>query len=98
VVRFTPRPLYSGRKTPDTHWIGGWLGLRVGLDDLEKKKFLTLPGLGTLTPRLCNAIVCSDVKNEVLKVATVMSTSFWGVMQCSLIECSLSIFTVEESR
>jgi hypothetical protein len=38
----TSRP---GRFTPGTHWIGGWVDLRAGLDDLEKRKFLTLPGL-----------------------------------------------------
>jgi hypothetical protein len=37
--RFTPR----GR-APGTHCIGGWLGPRAGLDDVEKRKFLTLPG------------------------------------------------------
>jgi hypothetical protein len=30
---------------PGTHWIGGWVDLRAGLDDVEKRKFLTLPGL-----------------------------------------------------
>jgi hypothetical protein len=34
-----------GRFTPDTHWIGGWVDPRVGLDDLEKRKFLIPPGL-----------------------------------------------------
>jgi hypothetical protein len=34
--RFTP-----GEIDPGTHWIGG----RVGLDDVEKRKFLTLPGI-----------------------------------------------------
>jgi hypothetical protein len=34
-----------GEKTPGTHWIEGWLGPRTGLDDVEKRKFLTLPGL-----------------------------------------------------
>jgi hypothetical protein len=38
--RFTP-----GERPPGTHWIGGWADLRAGLDDLEKRKFLTLPGL-----------------------------------------------------
>jgi hypothetical protein len=28
-----------------THWIGGWVDPRVGLDNMEKRKFLTLPGL-----------------------------------------------------
>jgi hypothetical protein len=29
--RFTP-----GETAPDTRWIGGWVGPRAGLDDLEK--------------------------------------------------------------
>jgi hypothetical protein len=37
VVNFTPRPFYP--------WIGGWVDLRAGLNDLEKRKFLTLPRL-----------------------------------------------------
>jgi hypothetical protein len=37
---FTP-----GERVPGTHWIGGWVGLRAGLDDVETRKFLTLPGL-----------------------------------------------------
>jgi hypothetical protein len=31
-----------GRFTPGTHWIGGRVGPRAGLDDEEKRKFLTL--------------------------------------------------------
>jgi hypothetical protein len=27
------------------HLIGGWVDPRAGLDDVEKRKFLTLPGL-----------------------------------------------------
>jgi hypothetical protein len=38
--RFTPGEIASG-----THWMGGWVKPRAGLDDLEKRKFLTLPGL-----------------------------------------------------
>jgi hypothetical protein len=38
--RFTP-----GEKDPGTHWIRGWMGPRTGLDDMEKWKLLTLPGL-----------------------------------------------------
>jgi hypothetical protein len=37
--RFTPR-----ERASSTHWIGGWVGPRTGLD-VEKRKFLTLPGL-----------------------------------------------------
>jgi hypothetical protein len=44
---------FSGLFTPGTHWIGGWVGPRAGPDDVEKRKFLTLPGL-ELRP-LCRA-------------------------------------------
>jgi hypothetical protein len=38
--RFTP-----GERDPGTHWIGGWLDPRTDLDDVEKRKLLTIPGL-----------------------------------------------------
>jgi hypothetical protein len=30
---------------PDTHWIRGWVGPGAGLNDVEKKKLSTLPGI-----------------------------------------------------
>jgi hypothetical protein len=38
--RFTP-----GERAPAIHWIGGWVDPRAGLDDVEKREFLTLLGL-----------------------------------------------------
>jgi hypothetical protein len=38
--RFTP-----GDKFPDAHRKRGWVGPKTGLDDVGKRKFLTLPGL-----------------------------------------------------
>jgi hypothetical protein len=38
--RFTPE-----ERAICTHWIGGWVGPRAGLDNVERTKFLTLPGL-----------------------------------------------------
>jgi hypothetical protein len=38
--RFTP-----GERAPGTHWIGGWVEPRAGLEDVENRKFLTLQGL-----------------------------------------------------
>jgi hypothetical protein len=40
-----PGSFIPGERAPGTHWIGGWVNPRDGLDDLEKRKFLTLPGL-----------------------------------------------------
>jgi hypothetical protein len=38
--RFTP-----GERDPGTHWIGGWVGPKAGLDDVERRKISPLPGL-----------------------------------------------------
>jgi hypothetical protein len=38
MVSFTPRPLYLRERAPDTHWIGGWVGPRAGLDMVSKRK------------------------------------------------------------
>jgi hypothetical protein len=38
----TPPPRESAHST---HWIGGWVNPRVGLDVMEKRTFLTLPAL-----------------------------------------------------
>jgi hypothetical protein len=32
-------------RAPDTHWIGVLVDARAGLEDVEKRKFLTLPEL-----------------------------------------------------
>jgi hypothetical protein len=38
--RFTP-----GARAPCTHWVGGWVDPRAGLDNVENGTFLTLPRL-----------------------------------------------------
>jgi hypothetical protein len=40
-----PASLPTGKAPPGTHWLWGWVDPRAGLDDLEKRKFLTLPRL-----------------------------------------------------
>jgi hypothetical protein len=40
-----PCRLTPGEIAPGTHWIGDWVDPRAGLDDMEKRKFLTIPGL-----------------------------------------------------
>jgi hypothetical protein len=40
-----PGRFIPGERAPDSRWRGGWVDSRAGLDDLEKRKFLTLPGL-----------------------------------------------------
>jgi hypothetical protein len=51
VVSFTPRPLYPRERAPGTHWIGGWVVPRAGLEVVAKKR---IPSprreLNSLTP------------------------------------------------
>jgi hypothetical protein len=38
--RHAPAALYPGERTPGTHWIGGWVGPRAGLDAGARRKIL----------------------------------------------------------
>jgi hypothetical protein len=49
--RFTP-----GKEPPRTHWIGGSVDLRAGLDDMEKWTFLSPPAL-ELRPEIYKEIL-----------------------------------------
>jgi hypothetical protein len=60
--RFNP-----GERAPGTHWIGHWVDPRSGLDDLEKRKFLTLPGL-ELRPLSRPARSCSLYRLQIMCV------------------------------
>jgi hypothetical protein len=46
--RHAPPALYLRGKTPGTHWTGGWVGLRAGLDTEVRGKILS-PLLGIET-------------------------------------------------
>jgi hypothetical protein len=49
-----PGRFTSGERAPGTHCIGDWVGPRAGLDTVENRKFLALPGL-QLRPLGCPA-------------------------------------------
>jgi hypothetical protein len=40
--RHAPAALCSGKRTPDTHCTGGWVGLRAGLDTQAREKVFRL--------------------------------------------------------
>jgi hypothetical protein len=44
-----PDRLTPGERVPRTHWTGGWVDLRAGLDDMEK--ILDPTGTRNPTPR-----------------------------------------------
>jgi hypothetical protein len=47
-----PTAFTPGETAPGTHWTGGWVDARAGLDDVEK--ILNLTGTQTPTPRSSN--------------------------------------------
>jgi len=38
MVSYTPRPLYPLGKSSGTHWIGGWVGPKTGLEAVTERK------------------------------------------------------------
>jgi hypothetical protein len=48
VVRVTFWPHFTSGKTPGTHWIGGWVGLRAVLDTKARRK--SFASAGNQTP------------------------------------------------
>jgi hypothetical protein len=49
-----PGRFTRGERTSGAHWIGGWVDPRAGLDEVEKRKLLTLPGRELRPPRSSN--------------------------------------------
>jgi hypothetical protein len=50
--RQAPAALYPREMTPGTHWTGGWVGPRAGLDtEVGGKPLLPLPGIEPRSPR-----------------------------------------------
>jgi hypothetical protein len=45
VVSFTLRHFAPEERAPDTRRIGGWVGPRTGLDDVKRRKILSLQGI-----------------------------------------------------
>jgi hypothetical protein len=56
MVSFTPLPLYPRERAPGTHFMGGWVDPRAGLDDMEKWKFVTLSGLELPLPLVAQPV------------------------------------------
>jgi hypothetical protein len=91
VVSFTPRPPYPRERAPGTHCIGGLVDPRAGLDDMEKWKFLTLPGLelrplgrpgleksNDIRNRIRNLPACSIVpRRKLVKFVFMLCTFCW---------------------
>jgi hypothetical protein len=93
-----PAALPSRKEPPGIHWIGGWVGPRGGLDDVEKRKFFILPGL-EVRP-LCRPAPSQSQYRlrypgsysmgfEVLRELVMKSSVFWDVTPCSPLKVKL---------
>jgi hypothetical protein len=51
-----PSRLTSGECVHGNHWIGGWMGPRTGLDDVERSKILNLSGLELSDPSVLRLV------------------------------------------
>jgi hypothetical protein len=49
-VSFMFRPRYPGEKFLGTHWVGGWVGPRVGLDSVKERREKFIGSVGNQTP------------------------------------------------
>jgi hypothetical protein len=50
-----PAAVYPGRRTPGTHWIGGWVCLRAGLDSEAKSNTIII----LLQMLLCEGVLAT---------------------------------------
>jgi hypothetical protein len=80
-----------GERARGTHWIGGWVDPRAGLDDMEKIKFLTLTRLRPLSRpassqslyRLCypgsrNWLIYSNIAQAEIWIQKVLLPIYFG--------------------
>jgi hypothetical protein len=78
--RFTP-----GERDPGSQWVGGWVDPRAGLDDVEKRKFLTLPGL-VLRPSAVQPVAsrCTDYAMPAPHTAHMKAISSSEMLNCKI--------------
>jgi hypothetical protein len=98
VVSFTPRPLYPRGNPPPpflgTHWIGGWVCLRAGLDHVEKRTILQCresnPGRPGRSPSLSRHLISPEVLKKTTETG-VRTYLFNYLFICSLFNDAVSI-------
>jgi hypothetical protein len=79
VVTITPRPRFAPEeRTPGTHWIGGRVGPRAGLDTPARGKiFLPLPGSNIDGPvRLAQTPLQHHTHHQVVKLGSLHLVRF----------------------
>jgi hypothetical protein len=87
-----PGHFTTGEEPPSTHWIVGWVGPRAVLDDAQKRKFMTLPGLEL---RLLNNRRSSNNWSNVARDASrKLPQNMWLQMLELRLLCGAHVFVV----
>jgi hypothetical protein len=98
---FTP-----GERAPGTHWIGGWVGPRVGLDAVEKRKILhsweSNPGRAACSPSLYRLSYPNSLFHwcMITKVQWTVS-EYWinnSIVQYIPLSCQVYFFPIQHCK
>jgi hypothetical protein len=74
--------IYSGERTASTHWIGGWVGLRAGLNtEAREKNPLSLPGIETRSFSLQSDTILTELP-QLLKFKQCLDIFSGKQIQC----------------
>jgi hypothetical protein len=93
VVSVTHRPRFSpGERTPGSHWIGGWMGLRASLNTEARGKTFTLPWI---EPRSPGRPVRGIVRVGLLKIKWQMRLNYFYVARWILLGGMFLIFCAD---
>jgi hypothetical protein len=91
VVSFTPLTLYLRGRATGTHWIGGWMDPRTGVDDMEKWKFLTrtsTPRSGLQSQPVAISTMLPRLIHKILKSKAIPLTRRGGLYGCEMLRIS----------
>jgi hypothetical protein len=82
-----PIPLYPLERAPGTHFIGGWVVPKSGLDDMEKWKIFTLLGLELPPPgrpaRSPSLYRLSLSYTTIINIVTASSNCLMNLHECT---------------
>jgi hypothetical protein len=89
------RYTHGERGCPDTHWIVGWVGRRIGLADVETRKILHLPGL-EFRPHGRRTRTQSLYRHRQNGITTIINVTYYSCKQYKCI--SIKILSYNNQR
>jgi hypothetical protein len=87
-----PAPLPPGKSPPSTHWIGGWVAPRVGLDGVEKRKSFAagnrtraIQPVARRYPDSCLSVGHENSSRNLLVTSVYVAGKYWSIKYFSAI-------------